>query len=38
MTKEEFINRIIEMDDDTFDKFLLLTTLINDDESSEQES
>lgn len=36
MTKEEFINRIIEMDDDTFDKFLLLTTLINDDELSEQ--
>lgn len=38
MTKDEFIYKILEMDDDTFNKFLLLTTLINDDESSEQES
>ncbi len=35
-TKEEFINKILEMDDDTFNKFLLFTTLINDDELSEQ--
>ena len=37
-TKEEFINKIIEMDENTFNDFLSLAKQMIDYESSEQES
>lgn len=38
MTKDEFIYRILEMDENTFNDFLSLAKQMIDDESSEQES
>lgn len=38
MTKDEFIYKILEMDENTFNDFLLLAKQMIDDESSEQES
>lgn len=37
MTKDEFIYRILEMDENTFNDFLSLAKQMIDDESSEQE-
>lgn len=38
MTKDEFIYKILEMDENTFNDFLSLAKQMIDDESSEQES
>lgn len=38
MTKDEFIYRILEMDENTFNDFLSLAKQMIDDESLEQES
>lgn len=38
MTKDEFIYRILEMDENTFNVFLSLAKQMIDDESSEQDS
>ncbi len=38
MTKDEFIYKILEMDENTFNDFLSLANQMIDDESSEQES
>lgn len=38
MTKDEFIYKILEMDENTFNDFLSLAKQMIDNESSEQES